>query len=194
MGRERRQGMSDSRDSADLVGRPDRPHRPHRKGAARGALGALAFATLVVGCMLPAQEEHPPDTIVWHGDVTFTAEERTLVETGANWLKDYVRPRHAIVWDAPHPAETEECTPGTIARRTKSIGAVCYCSYFDNRTCISLGVADGYLLDALAAHELTHASGVLDHAPHGLLMRPYNPVRDWSDSDQALCEKYWACP
>ena len=133
---------------------------------------ALLVALFVVGCFAPSS------AVTWHGDVTFTAEERAKIEAGAAFMSAHAGEPIAIVWDASHVVGA---CPELVIRKTPGVGG----EYVGGAWCISLGSDEpepGFL-SALAAHELGHWLG-LEHVGAGL-MQPFGMALEWSDADEA---------
>lgn len=138
---------------------------------------AVLFAVVGAGC----SERVPAPT---HGDVTFTAEERTHIEDGARFAAEHTGvPFDGIAWDAPH--RDDACEPGTIRRAPGLVGALA------RARCIDVGEEMSDFLVPLYAHEVCHWYG-MRHVEAGL-MQPLGMRLEWSDDDQAECVRAGLC-
>lgn len=155
-------------------------------------IGIVAFS-LTVSC-------GEDDT--YHGDETFTAEERTAIEAGDVWITACTGvDAFPIEWDLAHPE------PGTIFPRSlrvivkgttnsERLGAT-----YHHRLEIDDGLrAD--LLVVVAAHEFGHARGLVDlPADTAGVMNPWpgaaaseGPVAlEWTAADQDACVEKGVC-
>ncbi len=142
----------------------------------RSALALALFA--IAGCGVPTP---------FHGDVTFTVEERAEIERGAAFLSAHTSGEEiSIVWDAPH--KESGCDPGTIAR-SQGVGAATIAG-----NCIVIGIEPNPLMNtaAVAAHEFGHWYG-LRHSSRGL-MQPWNiATLEWTEEDEASCVAAGRC-
>lgn len=136
----------------------------------RARLLGFVILSLTSGCA----NESPP----WHGDETFTPEERAQIETGLAFVSSRVddhTPR--IIWDAPH-AEGP-CPVATVCRREELPG---FTGFYSPAPAIDLVPVS--CLDVNAAHEFGHWYGYRDHDGPGV-MNPKNPKPElvWTEED-----------
>jgi hypothetical protein len=120
------------------------------------------------------------EPVPWHGDVTFTPEERASIEGGAAFLSAHTDREIVIVWDAPHLDGS--CRTGTIQRRSDPGAATDRIN-----GCIYIGTQarEAAYMARLAAHEMAHWRG-MNHVANGLMM----PVArssdlEWTEEDEA---------
>lgn len=126
------------------------------------------------------------DTSPWHGDVTFSLEDRATIEASEAWIAGHVgREPRGVVWDAPH--QEADCTDGQsslILKRDRGIGG-CF-----TRTdwCIYLGPTNP--LDALSAHEFGHYYHLHHVDPSSRsVMNPTPYFKIWTDAEQEQLAK-----
>lgn len=134
---------------------------------------AAAVALALVGCCGPD---------IWHGDVTFTPEERLLVESGNFYVAGNIGESYFhIVWDLRHRDGKCVAELSILRRPYTTDGAQTV-----GGSCIYLGTLDKGHIEASAAHEFGHQHG-LGHLGEGQtgLMQPVNPRLQWTADDEA---------
>lgn len=143
---------------------------------------AVVLGVVVAGCS---------ETLPFHGDVTFTAEERAAIEQGTGWLAEHIgRDPFAIVWDLPHPEVAN--APSLSIIRTVDARAHGF-GYYDGQGRILIdgdGVAlnGGEMMAAVAAHELGHYEGLSHHPGPGIMSdEGLRPILHWTDEDRDQC-------
>lgn len=135
---------------------------------------ALVGALLSTGCA----RERP-----YHGDVTFTAEERASVEAGLRFLYSQIGDEYpGIVWDV----EGAECENFHILRGTAAGG------YYDGAKCMWVGPVQPWHMPAIAAHEAAHALG-MRHVDGSTSLMSSVAVLTWSPEDEAECRRVGVC-
>ncbi len=156
-------------------------------------LPALALGLSLMGC-----GEH---VVVFHGDTSFTPEERSQIQRGADLLSEHMHESTIeVVWDLPPGTPPPQLSiTKKLLRAPEDRGVVGYCD--GNRVLIDVekvrmtGPPDGSLVFA-AAHELGHYWG-LDHheSPDGIMAGYLSPrsVPAWSAADQAECKRIGRC-
>jgi len=148
----------------------------------------VALCAIEVGCSLSPQEP------TFHGDVTFTREERAAIERGDVWLAVHAgRDPLGIVWDLPHYDRVEDAPAYSIVRARPRIGV----GEYDGQLRVTLNPSavnlDG--LELLTAHELGHYRGMGHHDACGLMAD--GAIRDqlpsWTPADDAECRRVGLC-
>ena len=165
----------------------------------------LAFSLVLSGCAAeeaPCSEfPEPPETLhyaaasdVWHGDVTFTTEERALIEQGAAFLSAHTKQGAIqIVWDAPHAAYSDETCPVMhIVRQARGAKVGGRAS----TTCMHLDEKPEWVENdqwaGMVSHEWGHTRRLKHHNGTGLL-QPINPPLLWTEEDQSACVAAGSC-
>ncbi len=131
---------------------------------------------------------------LWHGDRSFTADERDKIEDANTFIakKVHRNPYH-IVWDGEPVPDGGTCkVPFSVVRggKTNPYGGYWYdkerCAYLDVRAADFAG---------LAAHELGHSRG-LPHLQEGVkgLMNEFVGPMVWTDADEVSCKRNLVCP
>ncbi len=124
--------------------------------------------------------EPEPD---WHGDVRFSAEERTAIERGEAWLATSAgRQPSTFAWDY---VATERVEPRTVRRENTGHTGLCH----DGTRAVSLDPDDPNAmpgtLDGLAAHEMAHCElGLVDDPKSDGIMHRVTPML-WTAREQA---------
>jgi hypothetical protein len=140
----------------------------------RGSLLALLIG--VWGCS---------ETQPFHGDVSFTAEERESVERGNAFLAQHVgQEPFAIVWDGD----------GTESLAISKGVRVGLAGHNDGTGRIQIGEGMASVrLSAVVAHELGHERGLSHHNGAGLMGIDGTDSLVWTADDQASCELDGIC-
>lgn len=129
----------------------------------------MACALLLGGC--------GADDDVWHGDVAFTAEERSAIEDGAAFTASHTgRPVPVILWDG-------EDTGRRIFRRKPYPQHCDPCVAYASND--KMWIEPGFVWTHVAAHEWGHAFG-MKHVDRGL-MQKHVAALEWTDEDTAEC-------
>ncbi len=141
----------------------------------------LALAGLLVACL--------PQPML-HGDVAFTATERSAIEGAAAYMAERTgNDPPEIAWDAPHVADNATCPPGSIVRRARMVGLDGMMVGRDG--CIYLNTAlDADRFQAVAAHELGHWFGVGHHDELGIMNVNVAHTMRWTEADERVCHRY----
>ncbi len=142
---------------------------------------AVAAFALLIGCATPIDE--------WHGDVTFSEEQRAAIERGNSFLAKRLNVRpYGIVWDAPHVDDSTPCPYATICKRGR-IESPPSCAGKDGcggRGSVQIDPDASPNVDSLAAmagHEFGHERGLRHHEGPGL-MNPTVPLFPmWAEGD-----------
>ena len=152
---------------------------------------SAAILTACAGCVNTAYSDP-----VWHGDVTFTPEERLLVENGNAYLAASIgKEPYDIVWDLPH---TVDCVTENSLLKWDAVRDGF--TWYARGRCIAIMTEVTGHLSATSAHEFGHMRG-LGHLEPGEagLMKPVHNFTDghsdsWSQSDRAMCVRQGVCP
>lgn len=130
---------------------------------------------------------------VYHGDLSFTDEERAIIESSADEMASHTQlSRIRIEWDGDMDAEyrIKKDMPQEGVDR----------GYFgwsreenDRRTIYLLPGLDHELLLRTTRHEMGHYHGLVHHEGFGV-MNPYGINQEkWTDIDLAECKKLGKC-
>jgi hypothetical protein len=151
-------------------------------------MGKLLIAMLL-GLSLSCASKQDP----MHGDVSFTAEERSAIERGNVFIAERVgQEPYDIVWDLPHPTDPSSggaltivrgCSRPTFSGTGEINGHV---EIAPDRLVASGSTED---LAVIAAHEFGHTRR-LQHLPAdvaGLMNPSTEHSLVWTDADQAKC-------
>lgn len=148
----------------------------------------VALCATTVGCALSPAEPR------FHGDVTFTAEERAAIERGDAWLAAQIDADPlGIVWDLPHPDRIEDAPAYAIVRARPRIGV----GEYDGALHVLLNPESVNIpgLELLTAHELGHYRGMGHHDSCGVMTD--GGIRDelpqWTPADLAECRRVRLC-
>ena len=136
---------------------------------------ALVVAFVTGGCAAPVDDD------VWHGDESFTTEQRTDIESSMRWMTEHAgAPEVEIVWDH-HGSSCErsivvaDLPAGTIGDSSRN-------------GCIRIDTAQGFdRVGAIAAHEMTHVRmGPGHHHDVGLMNVNVPIVVMWTVADDQV--------
>ena len=125
---------------------------------------------------------------VFHGDVTFTLEERHSIEHANLWLAATLEEApFEIVWDLPHPVDGVEVdiSVASIRRGRAPSQASNVEGWTQGERAVSIRVsADHQRLETVTAHELGHCRGLKHHNGPGL-MNPHGESKlEWTIWDE----------
>ncbi len=128
-----------------------------------------------------------PDDERWHGDASFTPDERAAIEAGSAWTAEHVGAAPPVfVWDG------EDDSDLNVVRRRVPPAQLCadvhdctgYAAPRGGGTGGRVWLAPGRVHEALAAHEFGHVYGLRHHEERGL-MQPVRPELVWTAADEA---------
>lgn len=148
----------------------------------------VALGAIEMGCALSPKEPR------FHGDVTFTAEERAAIERGDAWLAAQIGEEPlGVTWDLPHPDRIDDAPAYSIVRARPPRGVGEYDG--ELRVTINPGLLSPAGLETLAAHELGHYRGMDHHQGAEGIM--HDGIRDeapvWTAEDLAECRRVRLC-
>jgi len=130
----------------------------------------------------------------FHGDVTFSLEERAAIERGDAWLAARIgRDPLGVVWDLPHGEPASAAPPYSIVRLRPPVGV----GEYDGRLRVVLNPDAVTLegLELLTAHELGHYRGMGHHNERGVMQE--GGIRDelpvWTAADAEECRRVRLC-
>lgn len=114
----------------------------------------------------------------FHGDVRFSPEERTAIESGIAFASAKTGTEAPeVIWDGDG-----RCEYGAIVRGSPAAG-------FCRHTCIEIAPAPAPRLAAVTAHEVAHWNGLRHHAGPGLMNEAGAPELVWTDEDERACKR-----
>lgn len=151
---------------------------------------ALALVGCVaVECLVGCAPDH-----TWHGDTSFTLEERAAIETANEWLASRLGDdAYAIVWDLP---PGDEAPAYSIRNGRVPAPFMATREHHRIRIDTSMFSPGPYRIGALTqvtAHEFGHERGMEHHEGEGLM----NPIEDtalhWTSLDEDECKRVSAC-
>lgn len=154
----------------------------------------LLFVLMLSGCTgstYPARTEPveaPPQ--VRHGDVSWTEEERAIIEESNRWVALHTGTREVhIVWNLAPDANVLSVSWAVI--KGKAGGGMSVTGPGGNHSTTFSSI--GNPLDAISAHEFGHLAG-LDHNPDPHSFMYYAPLeREWTPTDEFYCVLSGVC-
>lgn len=129
----------------------------------------------------------PQEPQVWHGDISWSPEDRAIIEESNQWVATHTGTRKVpIVWDLE--PEADVFSVGWAIIKGKAGGGM---SNIGNHSTTFTDL--GNPLGAISAHEFGHLVG-LDHTPDPLSFMYFAPeFRDWTDTDEVYCVSSGVC-
>jgi len=156
--------------------------------AARHVISLLCV--LLLGCtsQWPPWADAPDVPVqVWHGDTSWSLEDRAIIEESNQWVATHTGTRKVpIVWDLEPGADV--LSVGWAIVKGKAGGGL------SNPSNHSTTFTDlGNPLGAISAHEFGHLIG-LDHTPDPRSFMYWAPeFREWTDTDEVFCVSSGVC-
>lgn len=127
--------------------------------------------------------------LAFHGDLAFTAEERSAIETGARFVAERTQtPVVEIVWDGDMSARN------TIRKQQPLQPEATGSLTAHDGTDLTLSMRPGFDVDSyrvIAAHEFGHYRGMQHHDGPGLMN--LKAEDSWTGYDQAECQRVRLC-
>lgn len=150
---------------------------------------ALIYACLMCGC----------GTNVWHGDTSFTPQERDAIESGDAWLAERIGASpHIIIWDLDLSPD-DDAPMYSIRSGVVSEPPIAMQSHhrirFDRARFDALYELDDRLryYRMCAAHEFGHEAGMHHHDGPGLMNPSPEIDARWTMQDIVECRRSGVC-